>query len=69
MIRLWQDELGPKPPFPINDQTLFVAYFASAELGCFLQLGWPMPTRVLDLYAEFRNATNGIPLQDGRGLL
>ncbi len=69
LIRLWQDELGPKPPFPINDDTLFVAFFASAELGCFLQLGWPMPTRVLDLYAEFRNATNGIPLPAGRGLL
>ena len=46
-----------------------MAYFASAELGCFLQLGWPLPTRVLDLYAEFRNATNGIPLPAGRSLL
>ena len=51
----------PEPPFPIDDDTLFVAYFASAELGCFLELGWPLPTRILDLYTEFRNATNGIP--------
>ena len=58
-----------EPPFPINDETLFVAYFASAELGCFLQLGWPMPTRVIDLLSEFRNATNGIALPAGRGLL
>ena len=69
LIRLWQDELGARPPFPVDDDTLFVAYFASAELGCFLQLGWPMPTRILDLYTEFRNATNGIPLPGGRSLL
>jgi hypothetical protein len=69
LVRLWQDELGAGPPFPINDETLFVAYFASAELGCFLALGWPPPVRVLDLYAEFRNATNGIPLPGGRSYL
>ena len=57
LIRLWQDELTGRPPFPINDDTLFVAYFAPAELGCFLELGFPVPTRVLDLYTEFRNAT------------
>ena len=69
LIRLWQDELTGRPPFPINDDTLFVAYFAPAELGCFLELGFPVPTRVLDLYTEFRNATNGVPLPNGRGLL
>ena len=69
LVRLWQDELAAGPPFPIDDDTLFVAYFASAELGCFLALGWPAPTRVLDLYAEFRNATNGIPLPGGRSYL
>ena len=58
-----------RPPFPIDDDTLFVAYFASAEIGCFLALGWPVPTRVLDLYTEFRNATNGTALPAGRGLL
>ena len=59
----------PEPPFPIDDDTLFVAYFASAEIGCFLALGWPVPTRILDLYTEFRNATNGLPLPGGRGYL
>ncbi len=58
-----------EPPFSIDDDTLFVAYFASAEIGCFLELGWPIPTRILDLFTEFRNATNGIPLPNGRGLL
>ena len=69
LIRLWQDELGPTPPFPVDDDTLFVAYFASAEIGCFLELGWPVPTRILDLYTEFSNATNGTTLPAGRGLL
>lgn len=69
LVRPWQDQLQDDPPFPIDDDTLFVAYFASAELGCFLELGWPIPTRILDLFTEFRVATNGIQLPNGRGLL
>ena len=48
---------------------LFVAYFASAELGCHLALDWPLPARVLDLYVEFRNLTNGLDPYCGNGLL
>ena len=69
LIRVWQDEFETTPPFDIDDDVLFVAYFASAEIGCFLELGWPVPTRVLDLYCEFRNETNGLTLSSGRGLL
>jgi DNA polymerase-1 len=68
-LRLWQDQLGPKPPFEIDDDTLIVAYYAPAELGCFLALGWPVPTRVIDLYAEFRRETNALAVPEGRGLL
>jgi DNA polymerase I len=57
-LRLWADQLGPRPPFEITADALFVAYFASAELSCFKVLGWPMPARILDLYVEFRNSTN-----------
>jgi hypothetical protein len=60
LIRLWQDELGPMPPFPVDDDTLFVGFFTSAEWGCFLALGWPLPRRVFDCYAEFRRETNGV---------
>ena len=49
--------------------SLFVAYFASAELGCHLALGWPLPARVLDLYVEFRNRANGLSPPNGFGLL
>jgi hypothetical protein len=70
LIRLWQDELSrPAPPFPTDKSALFIAYFASAELGCFKVLGWPMPARILDLYAEFRTQTNGLPTPCGRSLL
>ncbi len=63
-LRIWEDDLlrSREPPFAIGGDVLFVAYYASAEMGCFLQLGWPPPARVLDLFTEFRNLTNGIAL-------
>lgn len=63
------DLLRSAPPFVLDKNTLFVAYYASAELGCFLALGWPMPERILDLYAEFRCFTSGRDVPNGRGLL
>ncbi|MDZ4784247.1 MAG: DNA polymerase [Planctomycetia bacterium] len=71
LLRLWRDELHALriPPFDTGRRTLFVAYYASAELGCYLSLDWPMPERILDLYVEFRNASNGLPTTCGNGLL
>jgi len=70
-IREWADRLASmrRPPFPIGSDSLFVAHCASAEFGCFKALGWPMPARVLDLFCEFRNATNGVGTVAGNGLL
>src|ERR1700758_3726451 len=68
-IRLWQDDFGDTPPFGTDADVLFVAYYAPAELSCFLALGWPLPARILDLYVEFRAETNGLALPIGRGLL
>ena len=68
-VRLWRDQFGPLPPYPIDGDTLFVAYYASADLGCHRSLDWPMPTRVLDLFAEFRDRTNGRRTPAGVGLL
>jgi DNA polymerase-1 len=68
-IRLWQDKFGAAPPYPTGPNSLFVAYYASAEIGCHLALGWPVPERVLDLFTEFRNQTNGVPPINGSGLL
>ncbi len=71
VIRWWQDDLRrhQTPPYGTGAVDLFVSYFASAELGCHLALGWPMPTRVLDLFVEYRAMTNGLPTPGGRGLL
>jgi DNA polymerase I len=70
-MRLWRDELirRRRAPFDTGPESLFVAYFASAELGCFLALGWPLPMHVLDLYAEHRCETNGLPPPCGNGLI
>jgi DNA polymerase I len=68
-FRLSQDQLGPAPPYAAGPDVLFVAYYASAELGCYRVLGWPMPARILDLFTEFRNRTNGLPTPAGAGLL
>lgn len=69
LIRLWQDEFGNAPPYPVDDDALFVAYYASAEVGCHLALGWPAPGRILDLFTEFRARTNGTTTTAGSGLL
>src|SRR3954452_24727115 len=69
-LRLWRGELLPsRPPFRLDEEALFVAYYASAEFGCFLALDWPMPLRILDLFAEFRATTNGRRTPCGAGLL
>jgi len=67
--RLWRGEFDTVPPFPISADSLFVAFYASAELGCFKALGWPMPANVLDLFVEFRNRTNGLTTPAGWSLI
>jgi DNA polymerase I len=57
------------PPYAIGHDSLFVAFYASAEIGCHLALGWPVPANILDLFVEFRNSTNGQQLPCGNGLL
>lgn len=56
-------------PFDTGPNSLFVAYYAPAELDCFIALGWPPPVNILDLYVEFRNFTNGLTLPHGKSLL
>jgi DNA polymerase I len=69
VVRVWRDGFGPLPPYPIGADSLFVAYYASAEISCHLALGWPVPERVLDLFTEFRNCTNGLNPNAGNGLI
>lgn len=68
--RLWRGEFGPRAPFPVGRDAIFVAYYASAEMGCFRALDWSMPAYVLDLFAEFRVRTNGLrPRGSGNALI
>lgn len=69
--RYWRDELRKlsQAPFPVGHSDLTVAYFASAEFGCMLELGWPLPVNVLDLFAEHRVETNGLDPLTGNSFL
>jgi hypothetical protein len=62
--RIWLDgEAWPKePPFAHGPSVLWVAFFGSAELACYLVLGWPFPVWLVDVYVEFRVLTNGFPV-------
>lgn len=66
-LRLWDAELRRACPIQFGPDALLVAYFAPAELTCFLALGWPMPANVLDLFAEWRTFSNGRTHQMGTG--
>src|SRR6516225_293877 len=68
-LSLWREDFGALPPYSIAADSLFIAYYASAELGCHLSLGWHMPTRILDLFVEFRCLTNGEETPVGNSLL
>jgi hypothetical protein len=69
--RYWKDDIHSRisTPFSVGRDALCVAYFASAEMDCFLKLGWQLPENVLDLYVEFRCLTNGTTPPNGAGLL
>ena len=70
-LRLWQDEVSllATAPYACDSDCLCIAYYASAEVGCHLALGWPPPANILDLFAEFRCMTNGLSVPCGSGLL
>ena len=43
-LRLWRNEFGPSPPYSTGPETLFIAYYASAEIACHLALDFPRRT-------------------------
>jgi DNA polymerase-1 len=68
--RLWLDVVDkPVCPIPMGENSLYVAYYASAEMGCHLALDWTLPDHLLDLFCEFRCLTNGVALPAGKGLI
>lgn len=71
LLRLWCDQLTqlPNAPFRTDDRALFVAYAAAAEFSVFHVLGWPAPSRTLDLFFEYRAARNGLNTASDSSLL
>jgi hypothetical protein len=70
-VRLWHDELQARrfPPFPLDADALYLAYYATAEFKCHLALGWGLPANVIDLFVEFKNLTNNSNWHGGASLL
>ena len=66
-LRLWL--LETRHPCPFQPTDLLVAYYASAEVGCFLALGWQLPPHLLDLFPEFKNYMKGRRPFQGHSLL
>ena len=42
-IELWDEQIGPTPPFRTDRRVLHVVFAATAECGCYLAKGWPLP--------------------------
>jgi hypothetical protein len=60
-VELWlRGEEEVRPPFDLGRDSLFIGYSLPAEWSVFLRLGWPIPLMAVDLFAEFRCATNGL---------
>lgn len=71
LIRSWfEPGTSPTSPLPLDtDDSLYVSYYSTAEIGCHLALGWGYPTHLLDLFVEFRRYSNGARWRLGNSLL
>lgn len=58
IIRRWQDELGPFPPYRLDPDALFISYLLPAEFGFHIAHGWGEPACALDAYVEYRHYVN-----------
>jgi DNA polymerase-1 len=65
IVRLWQDELGPVPPYRLDADVLIVSFMATAEFGFHLAAGWGEPASSIDAYIEFRHLTNDARIKSG----
>lgn len=66
--RLWCDSVRGIPN-PLPQDAVYVAFSASSEWLSYHALGWTPPCHVIDLFAEFRTLTNGMPGSAKRSLL
>lgn len=64
-VRLWQDELGPFPPYRLDADALVMGYMISAEYDFHIACGWGEPACALDPYVEFRHFVNDGSIKAG----
>ncbi|GAH61281.1 unnamed protein product, partial [marine sediment metagenome] len=62
IVTHWIDGTETSSLYSTDDDTLIVAFFSSAEMGCHIPLDFKIPLYIFDLYTEFRNLTNGLKL-------
>ena len=58
VIELWQDELGPFPPYRLDADACIFAYAFAAEFGTHIARGWGQPVCAIDALVEFRHFAN-----------
>lgn len=61
----------PPCPFAMTDDECFIFFAADADVGVFIELGWPIPRHVIDVRVEFMRIRNGLaplPALDGGDL-
>src|SRR5262245_10912721 len=58
VVRLVRDEFPSKPPYSVASDAILVAFAASDGLHSHRARAWAMPENVIDLHAEFLNASN-----------
>jgi len=56
---IWANEFGSRPPWPHENDALFVCYNATAEVRSYMSLSWKPPSSILDLFVEYRQWRNG----------
>jgi len=59
-VDLWIDELGARPPYHLDDESLIISYVTPAEFSFHLSWGWPLPKWTIDLYTEYKALRNGL---------
>lgn len=58
MRKIWLEGTATKAS-PFDSNATLVGYYAAAEVSCMLELGWTLPTDVIDLFVEFSLLANG----------
>src|SRR5262249_49554832 len=65
LIRLWQNKLGPFPPYRLDGEAVIWGYMLAAEFGFHIAKGWGEPACALDAYIEFRHYVNDGSVKSG----